>query len=85
MSDTLLKSIVRQNICKRTDNILMDVLVRFLHNRALLNVFISFNIKDNSLLTNLDCFIMTSHKEPLKYVPFVNTELIEIIAYHELI
>ncbi len=46
---------------------------------------LSFNIKDNSLLTILDAFIMKSHKEPLKYVPFVNTELIEIIAYHELI
>ncbi len=45
---------------------------------------LSFNIKDNTV-NNLDAFIMKSHKEPLKYILFVNTELIEIITYYVLI
>ncbi len=52
---------------------------RVLHNCVLLNVFMQFSYKIKQSVTNLDVFIMKSHKEPLKNVLFANTELIKII------
>ncbi len=43
---------------------------------------LSFNIKDNSLLTIYMVLIMKSHKEPLKYILF---DKIEIITCYVLI